>query len=100
MTKTNDIAELIHALEMGKPDYDGEDVNYDVATIDSAIFCLKKLQEIKGYLELSVKDSDKFKQKYAEKSEHTHNFNDLYKSKIFEGMAEAYSDILERYFKE
>ena len=92
--------ELIHALEMGKPDYDGEDVNYDVSTIEDAIYYLKQLQEIKSYLELSVKDSDKFTKKYAEMSEHTHNFNDLYKSKIFEGMAEAYSDILERYFKE
>jgi len=92
--------ELIHALEQGKPDYDGEDVNYDVATINSAIFYLKQLQKIKGYLELAVKDSDKFKQQYAEIAEHTHNFNDLYKSKIFEGMAEAYSNILERYFKE
>jgi len=94
-----DMEKLIHALEIGKPDYDGEDVNYDVATINSAIFYLKQLQKIKGYLELAVKDSNKFKQQYTEIAEHTHNFNDLYKSKIFEGIAEAYSDILE-YFKE
>ena len=39
--------ELIHALEMGKPDYDGEDVNYDVATIEDAIKYLKQYAEIK-----------------------------------------------------
>jgi len=39
--------ELIHALEMGKPDYDGEDVNYDVATIENAIKYLKQYTEIK-----------------------------------------------------
>lgn len=38
--------ELIHALEMGKPDYDGEDVNYDVATIEDAITVIKKYAEI------------------------------------------------------
>ena len=100
MKKMNNIEELIHALEMGKPDYDGEDVNYDVATINGAIFYLKQLQEIRGYLELSLNDSDKFKQKYDEIAEHTPNYNDVYKAKVFEGMAEAYSDILERYFKE
>jgi len=94
------IEELITQLELGKPAYDGEDVNYDVSTIVNAVLCLKKLQEIKDYLELSVKDSDKFTKKYADIAEHTHNYNDLYESKIFEGMAEAYSDILERYFKE
>lgn len=93
------IEELIKQLELGKPAFDGEDVNYDISTIISAIFYLKQLQEIKSYLESAVEDSDKFKQKYAEIAEHTHNFNDLYESKIFEGMAEAYSDILDRYFK-
>lgn len=63
-------------------------------------YYLNQLHEIKDYLELSVKDCDKYTKKYADIAEHTHNFNDLYESKIFEGMAEAYSDILERYFKE
>lgn len=40
--------ELICALEMGKPDYDGEDVNYDVATIEDAIAIIKKYAEIKA----------------------------------------------------
>lgn len=98
MTKMNDLEELIDALETGKPAYDGEDVNYDVATISGAVFYLKQLQEIKGYLELSLNNSDKFKRKYDEIAEHTHNYNDVYKAKVFEGMAGAYSDILERYF--
>ncbi len=63
-------------------------------------FYLNRLNEIKSYLELSVKDSDRFKQKYDEIAEHTHNHSDVYKARIFEGMAEAYSDILDRYFKE
>lgn len=41
------IEELIHALETGKPDYDGEDVNYDVATIEGAITVIKKYADIK-----------------------------------------------------
>lgn len=52
--------ELIHALEMGKPDYDGEDVNYDVATIEGAIAIIKKYAEIKAkvdeYMEKTNKD--------------------------------------------
>lgn len=43
--------ELIHALEMGKPDYDGEDVNYDVATIEDAITIIKKYAEIRQKVE-------------------------------------------------
>ncbi len=43
--------ELIHALEMGKPDYDGEDVNYDVSTIEDAIVIIKKYAEIRQKVE-------------------------------------------------
>lgn len=43
--------ELIHALEMGKPDYDGEDVNYEVATIEDVITIIKKYAEIKKIVE-------------------------------------------------
>lgn len=46
MKKMNNIEEIIHALEMGKPDYDGEDVNYDVATIENAIKYLKQYEMI------------------------------------------------------
>lgn len=42
-----DMEELIHELEMGKPGYDGEDVNYNVATIENAITVIKKYAEIK-----------------------------------------------------
>ena len=42
--------ELIHALEMGKPDYGGEDVNYDVATIEAAIKYLKEYEIIREIL--------------------------------------------------
>lgn len=39
--------ELIKTLELGKPSFDGEDVNYDVATIENAIAVIKKYAEIK-----------------------------------------------------
>ena len=39
--------ELIRALELGKPAYDGEAVNYDVDTIDYAIEIIKKYAEVK-----------------------------------------------------
>lgn len=42
-----DMEELIHELEMGKPGYDGEDINYNVATIENAITVIKKYTEIK-----------------------------------------------------
>lgn len=45
-TRMSELEELIHALEMGKPDYDGEDVNYNVATIEDAITIIKKYAEI------------------------------------------------------
>lgn len=38
--------ELIKALEIGKPSFDGEDVHYDVATIEDAIAIIKKYAEI------------------------------------------------------
>ena len=46
-TTMDDMEELIHALEMGKPDYDGEDVNYDVATIENAIKIISRYAEVK-----------------------------------------------------
>ena len=46
-----DIEELIKALELGKPAYDGEDTNYDVATIEDAIAIIKKYAEIKKKVE-------------------------------------------------
>lgn len=46
-----DMEELIHELEMGKPNYDGEDVNYNVATIEDAITIIKKYSEIKQKVE-------------------------------------------------
>lgn len=39
--------ELIKALELGKPTFDGQDVNYDVATIENAIRVIKRYAEIK-----------------------------------------------------
>lgn len=46
-----DMEELIYELEIGKPDYDGEDVNYNVATIEDAIAIIKKYAEIKQKVE-------------------------------------------------
>ena len=43
--------ELIHALEIGKPAYDREDTNYDVATIEAAIAIIKKYAEIRQKVE-------------------------------------------------
>ena len=96
------IEELIEKLGAIKGNYNCFDVEEEpyYRACSEAISQLKQLQEIKSYLESSVKDSDKFKRKYDEMTEHTHNYNDVYKAKIFEGMAEAYSDIVERYFKE
>lgn len=39
--------ELIRALELGKPSFDGEDTNYDVTTIENAITAVKKYAKIK-----------------------------------------------------
>lgn len=66
--------------------------------IEDAIQYLKQLQKIKEYLELSLKDSDRNQRKYNEIAEHTHNYNDAYSAKIFEGMSEAYADLLEKFF--
>lgn len=38
--------ELINELELGRPAFDGEDVHYDVATIEDAIAIIKKYAEI------------------------------------------------------
>lgn len=46
-----DMEKLIHDLEIGKPDYDGEDTNYDVATIEDAIAIIQKYAEIKQIVE-------------------------------------------------
>lgn len=70
------------------------------AAIEDAIQYLKQLQKIKEYLELSLKDSDRNQRKYNEIAEHTHSYNDVYSAKIFEGMSEAYADLLEKFFKE
>ncbi len=46
-----DMEELIYELEIGKPTFDGEDVNYNVATIEDAITIIKKYAEIKQKVE-------------------------------------------------
>lgn len=45
-THISELEELIHALEMGKPAFDGEAVNYDVATIEDAVEVIKQYVEI------------------------------------------------------
>ena len=60
-TTMDDMEELIHALEMGKPDYDGEDVNYDVATIEDAIKYLKQYAEIKKVVDEFYRKTNKGK---------------------------------------
>ena len=72
----------------------------DRAAIEDAMQYLKQLQEIKEYLKLSLKDSDRNQRKYNEIAEHTHNHNDVYSAKMFEGMSEAYADLLKKFFKE
>jgi len=100
--------ELIKKIEManwGKFTVNGDGIivtnkglTYDDR--DEIIKYLKQLQKIKEYLELSLKDSDQNQRKYNEIAEHTHNSNDVYSAKIFEGMSEAYADLLEKFFKE
>ena len=89
MTKMTDMEELIHALEMGKPDYDGEDVNYDVATIEDAITVIQKYAEIKKIVDEfnATRDSSPMVERaYAEytKNEKVECFDqilDLFKEK-------------------
>lgn len=38
---------LLRTLEVGKPSFDGEDTNYDVATIENTITVIKKYTKIK-----------------------------------------------------
>jgi len=39
--------ELIKALELGKPNFDGEDINYDIATIEDVIYVeYTKIKEV------------------------------------------------------
>lgn len=40
------LEELIHELELGRPAFDGADVNFNVATIEDAITIIKKYAEI------------------------------------------------------
>ena len=53
--------ELIRALELGKPAYDGEDTNYDVATIESAILVIKQYSEIKKIVDEFYRKTNKEK---------------------------------------
>lgn len=43
--------ELIKALELGKPAFDGEDTNYDVATIEDAVKIIEQYSKIKKIID-------------------------------------------------
>lgn len=45
------IEELINELELGRPAFDGADVNFNVATIEDAIAIIKKYAEIRQKVE-------------------------------------------------
>ena len=53
--------ELIKALELGKPAYDGEDTNYDVVTIESAISVIKQYAKIKKIVDEFYRKTNKEK---------------------------------------
>ena len=45
-TRISELEKLVHALEIGKPAFDGEDINYDVATIENAVEVIRQYIEI------------------------------------------------------
>lgn len=69
----------------------------DERIVVEAIIQAKKTQaELLDYIKLSIKHSDEFKEKYKSKYKESNSQNDLYYSHLFEGMAEAYDDILKK----
>lgn len=72
----------------------------DRAAIETAIQYLNQLQEIKEYLELSLTKSDELHKKWDNQFNRSHDSDDLHHSSLFEGMSEAYADLLEKFFKE
>lgn len=54
------------------------------------------IDELIDYIKLSIKHSDELKEKYRAKYKESNNQHDLYYSHLFEGMAEAYDDILKK----
>jgi ssDNA-binding Zn-finger/Zn-ribbon topoisomerase 1 len=67
-----------------------------IELIDNAPTVENKQYELLDYIKLSLKDSDEFKEKYRNKYKESNSPHDLYYSHLFEGMAEAYDDILKK----
>ena len=44
--RISELEKLVHTLEIGKPAFDGEDINYDVATIEDATEVIRQYIEI------------------------------------------------------
>ena len=45
-TRVSELEKLIHTLELGRPAFDGEDINYDVVTIENAVEVIRQYIEI------------------------------------------------------
>lgn len=75
---------------------DGDSVYKIINLIDNAPTVEAKQYELLDYIKLSLKDSDEFKEKYRNKYKESNSQHDLYYSHLFEGMAEAYDDLLKK----
>ena len=64
--------------------------------IDNAQAVEAKQDELLDYIKLSLKHSDELKEKYRNKHKESNSQHDLYYSHLFEGMAEAYDDLLKK----
>ena len=65
-----------------------------------AIKALEKNNEILEYLKISLSQSDKLKEKHRNVDDDGLKENHKRMAIIFEGMGEAYDDLLNRFFKE
>lgn len=93
--------EAIEILNQQKYPYPEHYKDIDVnEALDLAIKALEKNNEMREYLKACLSQSDELKEKYRNVDDDT--LKELHKRMaiIFEGMGEAYADLIDRFFKE
>lgn len=91
--------DAIFYLKQVREDYEGKEFVEGKEAIDLAIKALEKNNEMLEYLKISLSQSDELKEKHRNVDDELKKYHKR-TAIIFEGMGEAYADLIDRFFKD
>lgn len=73
-----------------------ENSNFECVSVPYDEQIANEQASLLDYLKLCLKQSDEYKEKYRQAYKQSKSESDLYYSHLFEGMGEAYDDLIKR----